>query len=148
MPHTVLRVEGNVSTPRVFDFAALEALPGQIPDVGALIPGREGSAVQLRTLLESAGVSPEATHITLHATDGQFSASVPLEAVIDRAVVVYGLGQEPLPESKGGPLRFLIADVDACALGAGEVDACASVKFLGVIQATVGLEADTRPNKI
>lgn len=143
MAAPLLRVEGEVDTPREFHFADLEALPDQVSDIGPLIPGREGGGVWLRALLAASNVRPEATHLTLQASDGSFSASVPLAAVCERSLVVYRLGDGPLPADKGGPIRFFITDVDACAVG--EVDACANVKFLGVIQCTRGPGTDTRP---
>jgi len=144
MPPAALRVEGEVATPREFGFTDLATLPNQVPDVGTLIPGREGGAVRLRTLLDEAGVQDRATHVTLHATDGDYSASVPLEAVIDRALIVYRIGDAPLTEAQGGPMRFLITDVDAC--GVSEVDACANVKFLRTVQLSQGPGTDTRPS--
>jgi hypothetical protein len=143
---TSLRVEGAVETPRVFSFTDLASLPGQVPDIGRLIPGRTGGGVWLRALLEATGARSQASHITLRATDGNFSASVPLEAVRDSAIVAYRCGEEPLPVAQGGPVRFFITQVEACA--AGEVDACANVKFLGTIQLTVGPGVDTRPTSV
>jgi hypothetical protein len=143
---TSLRVEGEVETPREFHFTDMAALPGQIPDISTLIPGREGGGVWLRALLEATRARPQASHITLQATDGNFSASVPLAAVRDRAIVVYRLGEAPLPTAQGGPLRFFITNVEECA--SGEVDACANVKFLGTIELTVGPGADTRPTSV
>ncbi len=143
MGSTVLRVDGAVHSPRDFEVADLAALPAQIPDVGTLIPGRQGRAVRLRALLDATGLQPQATHITLHATDGDFAASVPLAAVLDQAVIVYQLGNAPLPPDQGGPMRFLIPEAEACAVG--EVDACANVKFLGLIDVTDGPGKDTRP---
>jgi DMSO/TMAO reductase YedYZ molybdopterin-dependent catalytic subunit len=103
---TSLRIEGEVHAPRAFRFADLAALPGQVPDIGTLIPGRQGGGVWLCSLLEATRARPQASHITLHATDGDFSASVPLAAVRDRAIVVYRLGDAPLPAAQGGPMRF------------------------------------------
>ena len=143
MNMTTLRVEGEVQVPREFAFAELAALPEQILDVGRLIPGRQGGAIWLRDLLDVTGVHPHATHVTLHATDGDFSASVPLTAVRDRALIVYRMGEAPLPVEQGGPIRFLITDAEAC--GLSEIDACANVKFLGSIQVTQGPGVDTRP---
>jgi 2-dehydropantoate 2-reductase len=143
---TSLCVEGAVETPRVFSFADLASLPGQVSDIGRLIPGRTGGGVWLRALLEATGVRPQASHLTLHASDGTFSASVPIEAVCDRAIVVYRCGEEPLPAAQGGPIRFFITQVEACAVG--EVDACANVKCLGTIQLTVGPGIDTRPTSV
>jgi 2-dehydropantoate 2-reductase len=143
METTSLRVEGVVCTPGTFDFAALAALPDQIADVGTLIPGRQGGGVRLRVLLDAVAPLAQATHLTLHASDGSYSASVPLDAVRDRGIVAYRLGDAPLPATQGGPLRFYIAGVEECAVG--EVDACANVKFLSVLQLTSGRGADTRP---
>ncbi len=142
--HTAtLRVEGEVVTPRQFRFEDLAALPHQIPDISALAPGRQGCAVRLRALLDATGLGSRATHLTLYADDGDYSASVPLEAVLDHAVIVYGIDQCPLPAEQGGPLRFLIPDVTAC--GIGVVDACANVKCLSRIEASDGEGPDTRP---
>ena len=143
MEAIVLSVEGEVQTPRTFGFADLAALPNQVPDVGVLIPGREGSAVKLSTLLDATGMQAGATHVTLHAGDDDYAASVPLNAVIDRALIVYRIGETPLTESQGGPMRFLITDADAC--GVSNVDACANVKCLRTVQLTQGPGADSRP---
>lgn len=143
MESPALRVEGEVRTPRALHFADLATLPEQITDIGTLIPGRQGGGVWLRALLDAIDVGERAIYLTLHATDGQFSASVPLDAVRDHAVVLYRLGDEPLPVTQGGPIRFLITNVEAC--GIGEVDACANVKFLGVLELTAGPGMDTRP---
>jgi DMSO/TMAO reductase YedYZ molybdopterin-dependent catalytic subunit len=98
--------------------------------------------VWLHALLEATGARSQASHITLHATDGDFSASVPLAAIRDRGIVVYRVGDAPLPAAQGGPIRFFITDVEACATG--EVDACANVKCLGTIELTIGRGPDTR----
>jgi DMSO/TMAO reductase YedYZ molybdopterin-dependent catalytic subunit len=143
MNMATLRVEGEVQAPREFAFAELAALPEQILDVGSLIPGRQGGAIWLRDLLDMIGVHPHATHVTLHATDGDYAASVPLAAIRDRALLVYRMGEVPLPVEQGGPIRFLITDAEAC--GLSEIDTCANVKFLGSIQVTQGPGVDTRP---
>lgn len=143
---TALRVEGSVQNPRSFTFADLAELPGQIDDIGTLIPGRQGGGVQLRAVLEAAGFAARATHLTLQATDGKFSASVPLAEIIDRGIIVYRQGESPLPVAQGGPLRFYIADVASCTLA--DVDACANVKFLGRIQVGMAPGVDTRPTTV
>lgn len=141
--HTVtLRVGGEVVTPRQFSFDDLAALPHQIPDISVLASGRRGCAVRLRALLDETGLGEHATYLTLYADDGTYLASVPLDAVIDHAVVIYGLDNQPLPAEQGGPMRFLIPDVTVC--GIGEVDACANVKYLSSIEASNGPGPDTR----
>lgn len=137
-----LRIEGEVRSPRDFGFDDLRALPGQVEDVGQIVPGREGSGIRLRSILDLVGPHGAAKYITLESTDGKFSASVPLEAVRD-AIVAYRLEDEPLPSKKGGPFRFLIPNVEECAVG--EVDACANVKFLGRVHLSRQPGRDVRP---
>lgn len=138
----LLRVTGEVEREQALAFADLVGLPDQVDDVSAVIPGREGTAVSLSAILAKAGRGPQAQHITLISGDGRFSASVPLAAV-EGALVVYRLGPEALPVKKGGPLRFLIPNVEQCAIGG--VDACANVKYLAEIRLSRDAGADSRP---
>ncbi|MBM4258524.1 MAG: hypothetical protein FJ147_21830 [Deltaproteobacteria bacterium] len=137
-----LRIEGAVTTRRDFSFADLAALPNQIADVSQLVPGREGGGVRLQSILDQVAPTAAAQHLTLQSSDGKFSASIPLAAVRE-AIVAYRLGNEPLPEKKGGPFRFLIPHIEECAIG--EVDACANVKFLARIELSQQPGADNRP---
>jgi mannose-6-phosphate isomerase-like protein (cupin superfamily) len=138
---TAVRVDGEVERTLTFGFVDLAALPDQVAQVGTLIPGRDGSAVRLRALLEGAGVREQATHITFSASADNFSASVPLAAVIDRAVLVYRQGLEPLSTRQGGPVRLFITDVESCDVDS--INACTNVKDLDHIRITVTPEADT-----
>jgi DMSO/TMAO reductase YedYZ molybdopterin-dependent catalytic subunit len=97
----------------------------------------------LTSLLEAVQPHPEATHITVECSDGSFSASVPLAAVVASGVVLYRLGWQALPEQQGGPFGFLITDAQACATGGA--DLCANVKFVGRIALTTAPGRDTRP---
>jgi DMSO/TMAO reductase YedYZ molybdopterin-dependent catalytic subunit len=140
-----LSIAGEVRSPRAFSREELAALPGQVIDVSTRIPGREGRGVELKSLLSAVGILPPATHVTVSADGGAFLASVPLAAVSE-AIIIYGLGDgdEPLPKSAGGPLRFFIPDV---ARWANEgVDHCANVKRLETITLTAGPGEDTRPS--
>jgi DMSO/TMAO reductase YedYZ molybdopterin-dependent catalytic subunit len=136
-----LRIEGEVIAPCELGFEDLSALPGQIPDIGELIPGRSGIGVRLGALLRRAGLKENATHVTVVSRDGEFAASVPLAAVRE-AIVAYRLGDAPLPAAAGGPLRFLIPNVQDC--GIDGADACANVKDVGVLRVTRGAGADAR----
>lgn len=138
-----LRVEGAVATSRDFSFADLAILPDQVADVSQLVPGREGGGVRLQAILNKVAPTANAQHITLQSSDGKFSASVPLVAVRD-AIVAYRLGNGPLPEKKGGPFRFLIPNIEECAIGG--VDACANVKFLARIELSQHPGWDNRPS--
>jgi DMSO/TMAO reductase YedYZ molybdopterin-dependent catalytic subunit len=137
-----LRVEGVIEHRHDFTFSDLAALPEQIPDVSQFLPGREGGGVRLRSILAIVSPAPTARYITLQSGDGNFSASIPLEVTRD-AIVAYRLGDEPLPSKKGGPFRFLIPNVEECAIGG--VDACANVKFLARIELSQHPGQDNRP---
>ncbi len=92
---TQLHIEGEVDSPQAFGFEDLVRLPGQVEDVSQVIPGREGSAVRLQSLLAQVGSKDEVKYITLESTDGKFSASIPLEAVQD-AIIAYRLHDDQL----------------------------------------------------
>lgn len=139
---TLLEADGQVAHPSGFSFAQLGGLPEQIADVSKVLPGREGGGVRLRAVLDKVQLNGHPKYITLEAMDGKYSASVPLEAVLDRGIIVYRLGDAPIPESKGGPIRFFIQDVEHC--GVAEADKCANVKHLRRI--ILGAKGrDTRP---
>ena len=137
-----LEVGGAVQQPTIFDFATLAGLSGQVEDISALVPGRTGGGVRLGSLLAAVQPHPEATHLTVESSDGSFSASVPLSAVVDSGVVLYRLGSQPLSAHQGGPFRFLITDAQTCATGG--VDLCANVKFVGRMALGLGPGRDTR----
>jgi DMSO/TMAO reductase YedYZ molybdopterin-dependent catalytic subunit len=132
-----LRIEGEVATPLSLSFEALNALPRV--EVSSVLPGKPGTAVRLSALLEKAGPTSGARWLTVQSADGSFAVSVPLDDVRPTALVAYALDGAPLPEAKGGPLRFY---VDAASCGSGQVDACANVKGLGVLRLTVAREPD------
>ena len=142
---TAVTIAGLVDKPTDYDADGLAALAGQIPDVSALAPDREGIAVSLSAVLDSAGVSDNARFITINAEAG-YSASVPLEAVRNQAILIYKLGDAPLPRDKGGPVRFFIPDVAACQTD--EVDQCANVKYVESIVLSAEPGTDTRPGTI
>jgi mannose-6-phosphate isomerase-like protein (cupin superfamily)/glycosyltransferase involved in cell wall biosynthesis len=136
---TAVRVEGAVQHAHTFNFVDLAALSHQVAQVGTVMPGRAGSAVRLRTLLEAAGIRDEATHVTFRASSDDFSACVPLAAVMDRAILVYRQGLEPLSTNEGGPVRLFVAELAGC--DTADVNACTNVKHLDEIRVTVGTVA-------
>jgi DMSO/TMAO reductase YedYZ molybdopterin-dependent catalytic subunit len=138
-------VSGLVGRSLELSHADLAALPGQVADVSALAPGREGSAVRFTSVLEAALAQTDAEFLTLEA-DGGFAASVRLAAVVDQALLLYALDGEPLPHDKGGPVRFLIPDPAAC--GTADVDTCANVKWLNAISLSTERGRDVRPTTL
>ena len=142
---TLLKIDGDVERTLALSFDDLAAIDArrQVADVSRLDPKRRGDAVQLSALLEMAGVRPAARYITLHASSDDFHASIPLDAVRDRAIVIYRLDQGPLPLSAGGPVRFFIPDCAAC--HTHEIDECANVKFVDRIELSAQRGQDNRP---
>ncbi|MCA8916011.1 MAG: molybdopterin-dependent oxidoreductase [Planctomycetes bacterium] len=136
-----LTISGEVENQKSFAYADLKAMPNQVEDVAKEVEGRQGHGVRLRGLIDKAGRKDGATHATLASTDGKFTASVPLDDILD-ALLVYELDGKPLPEQYGGPIRFLIPDAAACHTGGA--DTCANVKFLGRIELTRGKVEDSR----
>lgn len=124
-------VSGRVAAPLVLRFADLLAFQAQVEDVSLIMPGRRGSAVPLGAVLTRAQVAPGATHAVLMSRDGAFTATVTL-AEVAGALLIYRLGTEPLPETDGGPVRYLNPDAGQCA--PDNKAACANVKHLGAIE--------------
>jgi DMSO/TMAO reductase YedYZ molybdopterin-dependent catalytic subunit len=142
----LLRIEGEVRKPLALSFADLAALDAacQVPDVSRIDPKRKGDAVSLAGLLERVRPKTSAKYLTLHASADDFHASIPLEAVRSRAILIYRLDGQPLPVSAGGPVRFFIPDFAACHVA--EVDECANVKFVDRIELTTDRGFDNRPH--
>lgn len=128
---TTLRIEGAALAGRDLGFDDLAALPGQVENVATLATGREGGAVPLWSVLAAVGAPAGTREVTLESVDGSFSQRAPLDA-LRSAVLVYRLGDGPLPASLGGPIRFLVPNLEECA--APSVDRCTNVKALGRIR--------------
>jgi 2-dehydropantoate 2-reductase len=110
----------------------------QIADVSQLVPKREGRGVKLAALLAAAQPLPEAKYLTLHSSDGTFSASIERAEIEDRALLIYQQKDgTPVPESAGGPIRFVIPNFN---------DPCANVRGLGRIELSATPGRDTRPS--
>ena len=141
----MLRIDGEVMQPVQWshnDLAAIHEVH-QIDDVTRFDAKRPGRAVRLAGILAVVGEKPTARWLTLHSSRDNFHASIPLDAVRGRAIIIYELDDQPLPVSAGGPFRFLIPDFTAC--HTSEVDECANVKFVDRIELTIERGFDNRP---
>jgi DMSO/TMAO reductase YedYZ molybdopterin-dependent catalytic subunit len=140
-----LVIEGDVEAPASLTFDALSKLPEsfQVRDVDRLDAKRQGDAVKFSALLALVRPRAGVRYLTLHASNDDFHASIPLDSVRDRAILIYRLNGQPLPQSAGGPLRFFIPDFAAC--HTAEVDECANVKFVDRIELSVERGQDNRP---
>jgi len=135
----VLEVGGAQAAEEVaLSFDDLEALPAEarVADVSLLVPGRTGRAVRLSALLACARPRAGASHLHVSSRDTAFAVSVPLAEVRREGLVVYALGGEPLPASKGGPFRLLVP---------GHADECVNVKALARLELSDRPGRDTRP---
>jgi len=141
----LLKLNGEVERPLKLTFSELLALHRsyQIDDVSRIDPKRQGTAVKLVGLLEVAAVRTSARYLGLHSSLDDFHASIPLEPVRDRALVIYQVDGKPLATSQGGPLRFYIPDFAVC--HTDEIDECANVKFIDHVELTAEKGFDNRP---
>lgn len=124
-------VEGFVERPLDLGFGELSDLPDQVLDVGERLAGRRGVAVTLAAILEAAGVRAGAATLTVESADRSYRGTIPLEEAAE-ALVVYRLGDGPLPEGDGGPVRFFLHDAETCR-GHGDRP-CLNVKDLGLLR--------------
>ena len=143
MSASTILIDGATCQSRSFTREELARLPveARIADVSSVVPRRQGEAVRLACLLDDSPPGDSATHVTLHSADG-FSASIPLADVRETGLILFQLEGQELPDSAGGPFRFLIPDAAACRTA--ELDACANVKSLVRIELTNGKGRDTR----
>jgi len=140
----LLRIEGQVEEPLALTYADLAGMDDsvQVADVSQLAPQRQGRAVRLSGLLARAGVDEAAQFVTFRSSADDFCASVPLDAVRDRALVIYGQENRPLSPAVGGPTRLIIPGAAPCQIA--EIDTCANVKHLARIELMLERGADTR----
>ncbi len=108
----VVRADGRVEQ---WDRARLAALPG-LADVGERVPGRTGAAAALAALLADA---PEDGTVVVVAADGFVAEPSPV-AVARTGWLAHSVGSAPLPDTAGGPFRWLLPP--------GTISPCANVK--------------------
>jgi DMSO/TMAO reductase YedYZ molybdopterin-dependent catalytic subunit len=144
--NTVITIAGECEQPRALSFDDLAGIAAdhQVVDVSRIVPGRKGDAVRLAGILQLVRPKNTAKYLGLHSSKDDFHASIPLAAVADRALVIYRLEGQPLPEKNGGPVRFFIPDFAVC--HTDEIDECANVKFADRIELTAEKGFDNRPH--
>lgn len=146
MTKPLLTIDGEIESPVSLSFDDFAAFPAehQIADVSQIDPKRRGAAVTLAGLLAHVKPKSTARYLTLHASTDDFHASIPLDAVRERAFLIYRLNGEPLSQKAGGPLRFYIPDFAAC--HTSEIDECANVKFVDRMEFSATPGEDNRPH--
>ena len=119
MSETTLRVSGRCEAGEVeFTYADCKAAAARhrIPDLGAVLPDRRGTAIRFGALIERVRPHADAAFVNVASSDGGFTASLPVEDLAQRGILLYALDDEPLPETYGGPFRLFVADGEDCAI--------------------------------
>jgi DMSO/TMAO reductase YedYZ molybdopterin-dependent catalytic subunit len=119
-PDWTLRIDGFVERELTLTAVDLRDLAGSTPDFvstltcisnpvgGPLISTARWTGLPLATLLERAGVRPEAIAIVGHARDG-YTDSIPLAEALDpTTAVIWGMNGQPLPAAHGAPVRLIV----------------------------------------
>jgi len=91
--------------------ALMAQAPGQntCAEIHGLISASEWTGIRLATLLEEAGVDPQATWIIAEGADAaMMSRSVPMSKALDDAMLVLYQNGEKLRPENGYPLRLLL----------------------------------------
>ncbi len=109
---SLIAFDGQLSVPRTFSFDELRALPGQVVERSVLLGGRAIAGVRIGAILGELGVKPWTRFAVVRSEDG-YAANVPLE-LVDDCLLVYAVGNAPLPVELGGPFRFLTRGADRC----------------------------------
>jgi DMSO/TMAO reductase YedYZ molybdopterin-dependent catalytic subunit len=111
-----LRVDGLVERPFTISYRDLTALPPTRITrdfqcvTGWRVPDTRWTGVQLRTLLDRAGVKPSARAVRFVSFDGTYTESLTLDqARRSDVLVAYELEGEPLSSLHGGPARLYVA---------------------------------------
>ncbi len=111
-----LQVRGLVEHPFTISYRELTSLPPTRITrdfqcvTGWRVPDTHWTGVQLRTLLDRAGVKPEAKALRFFSFDGEYTESLTLsQASLPDVLVAYELDDEPLSSLHGGPARLYVA---------------------------------------
>ncbi len=110
----ILSIDGAVDAPFVLDWARLQEQPqtdwtGDIHCVTRWSKfGMRWRGVAVRTLIERAGPTPQASHLLVHAYGG-YTTNLPLSDVLEHpAFIAHEAEGAPLEADHGGPPRLLV----------------------------------------
>ncbi|MCG6155548.1 molybdopterin-dependent oxidoreductase [Rubinisphaera margarita] len=105
----------------------------QVADVAERFPGRQGTGLLFRQWLEQLiGDSILVQSLVLRSSQDGFEKIIHWGLIPDDAVLIYALGDEPLPPDMGGPCRLLVPGTVLC--GRSELDNCVNVKHLDSVE--------------
>jgi DMSO/TMAO reductase YedYZ molybdopterin-dependent catalytic subunit len=108
-----LTLNGAVSTSLSLSYAQILAYPAVTQTARIICPGEEDetdqwTGVPLSTLLNAAGLSPEASEVVFTGLDGYY-VQLPLASVLDSGVfLAYKMNGQTLTWERGYPLRLVV----------------------------------------
>ena len=110
-----LTVDGLVETPLILTYGSVTQYPSISEDVWLVCPGvfedqREWTGVPVTTLLEEAGVKPEASQVTFYGSDGYTSTLSLRDTSQDGVFLAYKVDGQTLPKADGYPVRLVVKD--------------------------------------
>ena len=114
----------------------IAALPGTLEQIPLAAAGAVGAAVPAAALVEIAQPDDDAAFCTVISTDGDYRASIPLSDLLEGGWVAFQADGRPLPASKGGPLRLIVAKGRTL---------CWNVKDVGELRFTAAKQPDSVP---
>ena len=90
----------------VSEYATLECISDKIQ--GDLISTAYWKGVPLKSILEKAGVLPEAIYVVFRCSDG-YDVGIPLDrGIMDGTILAYEMNGVPLPTEHGFPVRAIV----------------------------------------
>jgi DMSO/TMAO reductase YedYZ molybdopterin-dependent catalytic subunit len=113
-----LRIHGLVRRPLSLTYADITGIPsirriltleciGNPPD-GNAIGNAEWTGLELKPLLERAGIKPNAVYAAMRAADGYYTGVPVAQLMREENWLAYRMNGEPLPHEHGFPLRIFI----------------------------------------
>jgi DMSO/TMAO reductase YedYZ molybdopterin-dependent catalytic subunit len=119
-PMASVVILGEVAHPLELDLRGLDRLAASLPSRPVrLAAGRDLPGLRLDALLARAGLTDRACSLVAESEDGQMTLTVPI-AAIKLSVLLFRVGNKPLPRGLGGPVRLVVP-------GHGEVKALATL---------------------
>jgi DMSO/TMAO reductase YedYZ molybdopterin-dependent catalytic subunit len=108
----VLNVTGLVNNPTALSYAQILSLPAVTQKIGIYCPSvtraaDEWTGVRLSTILNAAGLTPDATEVYLIGADGYFTVLTLQNALASNIFLAYLTNGQALSEERGYPLRLI-----------------------------------------
>lgn len=133
---TSLTLSGARRGPSALTWEDIAALPGAVEDVREVAGDAVGAAVPAAALVTLAEPEDDVEFCTVISADGSYRASIPLDDFKRGGWIAFRLGDSPLPEEEGGPLRLTVSKGRTL---------CWNVKHVGQLRFTSSAEPDDVP---